>query len=170
MCCFVWTWTFLDFHSTQTAEVSASISFLIYHGWHWVVKFSLGPEWLLHSMHGNMIREFSSQRQIWGAPWGKPLNVHNSKFMAKMWHFRGKQIWEQTLAKTGLGGNMFQQLKYKRNCSQLWPWNMMVFRIISVERKGWVPHCLPWSSQSCCSNRPELVERGRCRGVGGGRR
>lgn len=56
-----------------------------------VVKFSSGLRDGLHSLPMNMSRELPSQRQNWGAPWGGPLKVHNSKLMVKMWHFRGKQ-------------------------------------------------------------------------------
>lgn len=65
--------------------------------------------------------------------------------------------------KLGLEVTCFSKLNIRGNCSQLWPWNVMVFRVTSVGREGWVPHCLPWH-QPCCSNRPELVERGRCSG------
>lgn len=65
--------------------------------------------------------------------------------------------------KLGLEVTCFSKLNIRGNFSQLWPWNVMVFRVISVGREGWDPHCLPWP-HPCCSNRPELVERGRCGG------
>lgn len=45
--------------------------------------------------------------------------------------------------KPGLEVTCFSKLNVRGNCSQLWPWNVMVFRVISVGGEGWVPTVFP---------------------------
>lgn len=161
---FVWNWTSLYFPFSEWCgglNQNFLPDLLLMAGWSsslWALSDCLS------SLLVTMTRELLSQRQNWGAPWGRPWNVYNFKFMAKIWHFRGKQrSHSRPWRKLGLEVTHFIKLKVSGSCSKLWPWDMIASRLTGVGRDG-SPPAFPGSI------RPGLVGREEdAVGSGGGK-
>lgn len=164
MRCFVWNWTSLycPFNKGCGWLNQRFLPDLLL-----MTRWSRSP-WApgdcLPCMCVNMTRELPSLRWNWGAPWGRPSNVPNSKFMAKMWHLRGKQrSGSRPWRKLGLEVTYSPKLNISGNCSKLWPWNVLASRGIGVGRERWVPYCLLGSVPTALSGQA-WGEGGRCGG------